>query len=393
MDIFGGYNKDQIDVINIIKDLCKSCDIKAYIVGGAVRDSILGKSTRDIDICINRDPKIVIENLSFIKKYEYHSQFQTSTIEFNNGIVIDLIRCRKETYEKNGSLPIIEPSCIEDDLSRRDFTINALAYDIINNEIIDLFNGLLDLRNRQLKKIHSNSYAEDPTRIFRAIKYSVRYGLELYDKNEIIESINIGDINTISSDRIIKELFLMCGEDNWIENWALCNELGVLKLEAHFLGIENCLGSYEDINLRLVNVFYSLKDEKYIDIFINNSFLDKDLKKTIKYYYYNKDKIVDLLMKAMDNYEICSVLKNIDLYALMILCWNTKLKYKIINYVFKLKEVKLHINGEYLTKLGINEGKNVGRILKFIMKLKLNTGIKDDKKYLVDNLGEIIKCL
>ncbi|MTK12296.1 MAG: CCA tRNA nucleotidyltransferase, partial [Clostridiaceae bacterium] len=250
MDILNSYNKKQIDVINIIKDLCKSCDIQAYIVGGAVRDSILGKSTKDIDICINKDPKIVIDNLSFVKKYEYHSQFQTSTIEFNNGIVIDLIRCRKETYEKNGSLPIIEPSCIEDDLFRRDFTINSLAYDIINNEIIDLFNGLLDLRNRQLKKIHSNSYAEDPTRIFRAIKYSVRYGLELQDKNEIIRSINKGDINTISSDRIIKELFLMCGEDNWIENLALCNELGVLKLEEHFLGIENCLGSYENINLR-----------------------------------------------------------------------------------------------------------------------------------------------
>lgn len=393
MNILENYNKEQIDIINMIKDLCKSCNIKAYIVGGAVRDSVLGKCTKDIDICINKDPKIIIDNLLFVKKYEYHSQFQTSTIEFNNGIVIDLIRCRKETYEKNGSLPIIEPSCIEDDLFRRDFTINSLAYDIISNEIIDLFNGLADLKNRQLKKIHSNSYSEDPTRIFRAIKYTVRYDLELHDKNEIIGSINKGDINNISSDRIIKELFLMCREDNWIENLALCNELGILKLNTDFLGIKNSLESYDDINLRILNVFYSLRDEKYTDIFINNSFLDKNLKKSIKYYYYNKDKIVDLLMKSRDNYEICDVLKNIDSYALMVLCWNTELKYKIINYVYKLKEVKLGINGEYLSKLGINEGRDVGRILKFIMKLKLNTGIKDDKKYLVDNLGEIIKCL
>lgn len=393
MNIFNNYNKEQIDVINIIKDICKRCGIKAYVVGGAVRDGILGRSIKDIDICVDKDPKIIIDNLSFVKKYEYYSQFQTSTIEFNNGIVIDLIRCRKETYEKNGSLPIVEPSSIEDDLFRRDFTINALAYDIINNEVIDLFNGLLDLKNKQLKKIHNNSYAEDPTRIFRAVKYSVRYGLELYDKNEIIVSIDKGYINTISSDRIIKELFLICREDNWVENFALCNELGVLKLRTECLAMENYLRNYDEVNLRILNIFYALEDEKYIDIFINNSFLDKDLKKSIKHYYHDKDKIVDLLMKAKDNYEICNVLKNVELYALILLCWNIKLKYKIINYVYNLREVKMHVNGEYLSKIGIDEGKNIGKVLKNIMKLKLNAGIKDDEKYLVENLGEIIKCL
>lgn len=393
MNSLYNFDQDQMYVINTIKSLCIRENIKAYVVGGAVRDSILGKNIKDIDICVNENPRNIIDNLSNIKEYEYHSQFQTAAIKFNNNIMIDLIRCRKETYEREGALPTVEPSNIEDDLHRRDFTINALAYDIVNDKIIDLYDGLKDLKNKQLKKIHMNSYVEDPTRIFRGIKYSVRYGFELYDKEEIIDCIGSSVMDSISSDRIIKELDLMCREENWIGNLTLCNKLGILKLDINCLGIKNYLGNYDNINLRLLKLFYALKNDKNIYRFINNSFLDKELKKSIKYYYLNKDKIVDLLMKTMDNYEMYQILRNMDLYSLQLLQWNSKLNYKIINYFHNLKNIRLNIDGKYLTSLGINSGKDMGEILKRILRLKLNTGITDDKKYLLCNLGEITECL
>lgn len=393
MNIFHNFDEDQIYVINAIKSVCMSHDIKAYIVGGAVRDSILEENIKDIDICINENPKVVIDNLSSIQKYEYHPQFQTSTIEFDNGVVIDLIRCRKETYERNGALPNIEPSSIEDDLYRRDFTVNSLAYDIVNNRIIDLYNGIKDLKNRQLKKVHVNSYMEDPTRIFRGIRYSTRYEFELYDKEEIQECIKSQIIKSISFDRVIKELDLMCKEKKWIENFILCNELGMLKLDIKHLGIKSQFEDYANINLRILNVFYSLKNDRYEDIFISNSFLNKDLKKSMKYYYSNRDKIIDLLMKTVDNYEMYQILKSLDLYGLILCGWNNKASYKIINYFYNLKDIRLDIDGAFLNSLGISSGKDMGRILKDILKVKLNMGIKDDKKYLLRNLGEITKCL
>lgn len=393
MRILSNFNENQLYVINIIKYLCKSLNIEAYIVGGAVRDSILKKNTKDIDICINENPNIIIDNLTYIAKYEYHIQFQTSTIEFNNGIVIDLIRCRKETYTKNGALPVIEPSNIEEDLLRRDFTINALAYDIINDELIDLFNGLEDLKKKQLKKIHNNSYAEDPTRIFRAIKYSVRYDLELYDENEILFHIRNGDINSISADRIIKEVVLMCKEEEWIKNMIKSQSLGIFKLEEKHLGLKNYFENYTEVNLRTLNLFYCLIDEKYIDMFIKNSILDKKVKKAIKFYYYNKNNIVDLLLNVMDNYKIYEILNKIDFFVLILLCWNEKLKYKIINYVNFLKDIRINMNINCLREVGINDGKEIGNVVKYLMTVKLNIGINNEEEYLLNNLGEILKCL
>ncbi|WP_411679234.1 CCA tRNA nucleotidyltransferase [Clostridium thailandense] len=393
MNIFNSFDQNQMYVINAIKYVCINHNIKAYIVGGAVRDSILGENIKDIDICINENPKVVIDNLSNMQKYEYYQQFQTSTIKFNNGITIDLIRCRKETYERDGTLPEIEPSNIEDDLYRRDFTINSLAYDIVNNRIIDLYNGIKDLKNKQLKKIHINSYMEDPTRVFRGIRYSTRYGFELYDKEEIQECIKSKIIQSISFDRIIKELYLMCREKKWIENFILCNQLGLLELDNKYLGIKSQLESYDNINLRILSVFYALKNDKYIDVFISNSFLDKDLKKSMKYYYFTRDKMIDLLMKPMDNYEMYQILKSLDLYGLILCGWNNKVSYKVINYFYNLKDIRLDSDGRFLNSLGISSGRNMGKILKNILKLKLNMGIKDDKKYLLCNLGEITKCL
>lgn len=393
MNILDNFNDKQIEAINSIKFICKRHNIEVYIVGGAVRDGILNTPTKDIDICINADPKVVINDLENVKKYEYHEPFQTSTILFNNDIFIDLIRCRKEVYEQNGALPNVTPSDIKDDLFRRDFTVNALAYNLIEDKLIDFFNGFEDLKNNKLRKIHTNSYREDPTRIFRGIKYSVRYGLELVDKYEIIGALEENVLSTISNDRIIKEIISLCSEVKWTSNLMLCEELGILKLNRELIGLENPIQDYNEINLRLINLYYSLNDEKFLNVFLNNSLLDKQLKKSIKHYYNNNYKTVDLLANAMDNYELYKILKSLEFYELVLLCWNKKNVYKVMNYVYNLKDNNLNVNGDFIRSLGIEDGKTIGNILNNMMKLKLNTDIKDDEKYLQLNLGEIIRCL
>lgn len=184
MNILKSFTKGEIAIIEAIRDLCIKKGVKAYIVGGAVRDAILKNKIKDIDICVNYNPNSIVTQLKGIKYYKYYKNFQTAAVTFQNGVCIDLIRCRKEYYKRHGDLPKVEPSDIYDDLYRRDFTINSLAYDIVGNSILDIYGGIGDIKNKVLKKIHFNSYREDPTRIFRAVKYCVRYGFYLEDKWE-----------------------------------------------------------------------------------------------------------------------------------------------------------------------------------------------------------------
>ncbi|OFI07616.1 poly(A) polymerase I precursor [Clostridium acetireducens DSM 10703] len=379
MNILKNFNEEQIKVLNIIKNICNRNNIKAYLVGGAVRDSLLSKDIRDIDICIEEEPMIIINLLKEVDKFEYYSNFHTANVVFKNKVSVDLIRCRKEEYKFNGDLPCVTPSNIYDDLYRRDFTVNALAYDLIEEKIIDFFNGLEDLKNKKIKKIHKNSYEEDCTRIFRAIKYSNRYSFKIEDIHEIENCIKKNILNTVSNDRIIKEIYSLCQEENWRKNLINLCEYNILKLNKDKLFINNILSNYENIKIRFLNLFFSIDNIKHIDIFINNSILDKNMKNSLKHYNENKHSIIKLLSNTINNYKIYQVLKNINYDELVLLSFNHYIKYKIINYYRNLHNVKLSVNGKDLIKIGIKPGKTIGSILENLLKVKLNTDLDIEK--------------
>lgn len=390
INILKSLSDEQAFIINLIGCICKKNNIKAYLVGGAVRDILLDRNINDIDICIEENPIKLIGYLEkYMERYQFYKDFQTSTINFKNGITIDLIRCRKEIYNCPGSLPKVFPSFIEEDLYRRDFTINALAYDLIEEKIIDHYSGIKDLKNGRLRKIHSNSYEEDPTRAFRAAKYAIRYNFKMNDEEEIRNAIRNGVINAVSIDRIIKELYLICREDKWIEIILYLEKLNLFTIDGNKLGKECPLESYDNINIRILNLFYSLISKNYVDHMVSNSILPIEIKNSIKKYM--KDSyMIDYLEKKRDNYTIDYYLKNSTYYERVLLGWNYRLKYKVINYERNLKFIKLSIDGDFVVKLGVEQGIMVGKILEHMKKIKLNTGIKRDKEYLIKNLGEIL---
>ena len=394
MNIFKSFTKDEIYVINAVRDLCVRRNIKAYIVGGAVRDAILKNKIKDIDICLNCDPSSIIVELKGVKYYKYYKNFQTAAVTFQNGIHIDLIRCRKEHYRKYGELPEVESSDIYDDLYRRDFTINSLAYDIVENNILDIYGGIDDIKNKVLRKIHFNSYREDPTRIFRAVKYSVRYGFYLEDKLEIEKCITENIFNTISNDRIVKEIYSLCSEINWIKNINLCSILGIFNIDGQAIKVKysdyekELISIYKNVDIRILRLTYSLKDEVYVNILIENSILNRKLKNTVKYFSQNLHKVINFMKNTLDNYELYQLLKGMNDYELVFLSWYYELKYKIYNYIDNISTYKLSLNGTDIIALGIREGKSIKRILNNIMKLELNTVLKWRKEYLLKNIGE-----
>lgn len=160
---------------------------KVYIVGGVVRDILLGKKNLDLDITVEGDcltfaKKIAVRLKAQLKIYE---QFQTATLTLKDGVRIDLAMTRQEKYASAAVLPEVSPGSINDDLFRRDFTINAMAI-VINKErfgeLIDLYKGSEDLNNKCIRILHPRSFIDDPTRILRAVRFEQRLGFQIEAK-------------------------------------------------------------------------------------------------------------------------------------------------------------------------------------------------------------------
>ena len=188
-------SSSQYRAINILREQFDRLGIRAFLVGGTVRDILLGQPITDIDIVLESNPRDIASK--FDDKYQVKvnsiSQFGTCKIILS-GQIIDLAMARKEKYPSSGDLPVVEEASFEDDLARRDFSINALAAGINSPdwcELIDFHNGLCDLTAKEIRVLHSKSFEDDPTRIFRGLRYSGRlgFGLEKGTKEILLEGL------------------------------------------------------------------------------------------------------------------------------------------------------------------------------------------------------------
>jgi len=389
LDITFSFDEKQKVAIESVIKVCRKNGIKGFIVGGAVRDAFLEISPMDIDMCFEEDPRNIIQEFD-LENFVYHDAFSTATVRFKNGVEIDFIRCRKEVYKRNGALPTIIPSDIKDDLERRDFTVNALAYDVVEGVVIDPFGGIADIKAKKIESVHENSYREDPTRIFRAVKYAARYGFEIAEADEIRECISEGVFGSISNERYYNEIYSLCSENSWIEAFLGCKELGILPLEENALGEKSIFADYSDTNVRLLSLANSLNDRLAVRRIADNSVVHRELREAL-----NKHLQCDnqpQLLEIRDNYEIFRALKNSSRYDRILLSFDWKLTYKLLNYE-RLMYLKLGIDGESVMRAGVKEGREVGRILDYVMMLKLNLGLDFEKKYFKKNLGEILDAI
>ncbi|NFI43799.1 tRNA nucleotidyltransferase, partial [Clostridium botulinum] len=139
----------------------------------------------------------------------------------------------------------------------------------------------------------------------------------------------------------------------------------------------------------ILNVLYSIKGEHGQSIFIDNSFLNKDLRKPIDKYLQNKEIYSLSLSNAKDNYEIYKILSKTYSFERVLLAWNLKFRYKVYNYEKNIRVIDLTMNGQDIKELGIKEGKEIGLILEYMKKYKINLGLLDEENFLIDNMGEI----
>jgi tRNA nucleotidyltransferase (CCA-adding enzyme) len=176
--------------------------VPAYLVGGAVRDLLLGLEGVDLDVAIEGDAEALAGLPGF--EHEREGLFLTGRLQLDDAR-IDVARARAETYPRPGALPEVRPAAISEDLARRDFTINAMAFPLAGDpELIDPHGGVEDLRAGLLRVLHPASFVDDPTRALRAARYAARFGFELEPETDRL--LREADLSAVSDDRIQNEL-------------------------------------------------------------------------------------------------------------------------------------------------------------------------------------------
>ena len=209
--------------------LADESGLDLYLVGGTVRDLLLGRTRTDIDLAVDGDGMGFASRLVRRTggRYTPHPRFLTATVDLPEGNSLDVATARGETYESPGALPRVAPAPMDVDLARRDFTINAMAVSLNGRsfgDLVDPFGGRGDLQNHLVRILHDQSFIDDPTRLFRAVRFEqrLRFRLERGTERRYREAVSGGMIENLSGSRLLEQLRLICVEP---DPWPVFNRL------------------------------------------------------------------------------------------------------------------------------------------------------------------------
>lgn len=412
-------SKHQLTILKQIADVADQLQVPAYLVGGCVRDILLGYPISDLDIVVEGKANLLADEFSkqHHKKVVHFERFNTSLIAYDSMNKIDVATARTEQYEKPGILPTVTTSTIYNDLYRRDFTINSMAVQINKDnfgEFFDSFGGRRDLQHRTIRILHNFSFIDDPTRILRAIRFEQRFHFKIDIKTMKIltKTLRTEPFKSIAVERITREFILACAEEKphfyfkrLYDCQILCSIFPSLSFSAEkFSLFQNC---YEAI-IWLRNSFQD-DFEKWV---IYHIALLYDLSararqrfiETLKYPNHLKEalKQVNEIIEAFQSdpystnayfYTTLLSKKHIEaiLYAKVYLNNNTF--HSCVNkYLSEWRNAKLLINGYDLLSIGYQKGITMKKILEELLAKKLD-GLLPSKDhelhYAIERLSEL----
>lgn len=217
MTLLSDLASPQRRAIDLIREVAREKDCRPFLVGGPVRDLFLGRQSIDLDLTLETGGSTLARALAkrIDGRVRSFPQFLTYKVTADGFPEIDIATARKERYRQPGSLPAVTAGRLKDDLLRRDFAINAIALDLLEEKIHDPAGGRQDIEARHVRVLHDRSFIDDPTRIFRAVRLATRLGFALEAKTSewMHEAIEGGALQTVSRERIWRELFLAMDEE------------------------------------------------------------------------------------------------------------------------------------------------------------------------------------
>jgi tRNA nucleotidyltransferase (CCA-adding enzyme) len=368
-----------------------------YLVGGVVRDLLLGQSNLDLDLVVEGNAIELARQLAEINqgKITTHPRFNTAKLQWDRWSV-DLATARSETYTKPGALPTVTPSSINDDLFRRDFTINAMAIELNPNhygELIDRYGGRDDLEHKLVRILHEKSFTDDATRIWRGLRYEQRLNFQLEPTTLKLLKRDIPMLDTISSDRIRYELECILKEERPEKVLRRAEELGVLPKLSPALKSRGWLAKkFEQvrqisspnpppIGLYLALLVYPLTSEENEQL---TSFLrlPKSLAQTLRDTISLKAKLPSLANPKLTPSSIYRLLHGYSLQAVTtnsLACDSPMARQHIQLFLDKLRYVKPTLTGNDLQKMGIAPGPGIKEILNQLHEARLDGKVTSKK--------------
>jgi len=390
------------EIYNLLKlcgEVAEGLGCKAYLVGGSVRDLLRGEANLDIDIVIEGDGIGFAQELGkrLNAKVRTHKRFGTAVV-ITDFLKFDVATARTEYYETPAALPRVEMSSIKKDLYRRDFTINTMAIGLNPDgfgRLIDFFGGQRDIKEKTIRVLHNLSFIEDPTRAFRAIRFSERFGFKLskHTVNLIKTAVRINLFEKLSGTRLYDELSLLFIETDPIKALKRLSELDLLRfihpnirvtkeLERTFRAIEETVSWFklqffeEEINpshLFLMAIMDNLKRQERIRLlqrlFVPQKSMDEMLEGVEQ-----ARKALSELRGEGDNKKIYYLLKPLSIQTIlftMAKAKDEKQKKAISLYLTKLKDMKPLLTGDDLKKMGYNPGPLFKKIITALLDARL----------------------
>ncbi|MEI6152769.1 MAG: CBS domain-containing protein [Deltaproteobacteria bacterium] len=406
-------DRETLNKLSEIGNLSDKMGYHAYLVGGFVRDLLLRNENYDIDIVIEGDGIVFAEAMAemFKVKVRPHKEFATAKVIYPDGFKVDIATARLEYYKAPAALPTVEHSSLKLDLHRRDFTINTLAIALNKNtfgQLIDFFGAQRDIKERAIRVLHSLSFVEDPTRVFRAIRFEYRFGFHIgkHTLNLIKNAIKMNFLSKIKGKRIWTELTLTLMEDGPEKILKRLHELDLLRFiyptlafgkdkERLFINMHNVLKWYEllysgkpcdRIQFYVLGLVDHVKEEDILEFCRKTETTESFKERLVE----NAKHIGETMLKfaiglqMMKKSEIYKQLEPLSLEAKLFIMSKTRseeIKKSISNYITYKDSYKPLLTGIDLKRMHIKEGPVYKEILDHLKeaKIDLNLKTKDDE--------------
>jgi len=407
--------KELRSLITLACNVASVNHMSVYLVGGIVRDLILGKKNLDLDIVVQGDGIKFAE--AFTQKLKArlirHRRFGTAAIILDSGLKFDIATARKEFYPQPASLPEVTNGTLKDDLFRRDFTINAMAISIGAKDfgkLIDFFGGREDILHRKIRILHNLSFIDDPTRILRAIRFEKRYNFRIESKtlSALKEAVGLKMPEIVQPQRLSNELILILKEDRPLRQIKRIQELAgfyfvnprlSLSKKTYRLinSIEKQVRWFKKTHLRRRKLdiwliyFMGLLDSLNINdvraVCKRFCFPKGDEKRILTYKNFDSKYIRQLNRTQIRPSEVFKILEPLSYEVILLLKAkynkNINLKQHIKDFLGIYNGMRLYISGADLHRLGVKPGPSYQKIFANVLNAKLNGLIRTKKEELV----------
>lgn len=399
------------DMLLEIGELGEELNSKVYVVGGFVRDLLMRNDNFDVDIVVEGSASKFARRYSKIKnaRVSVHKKFDTAQVILSDNTRVDFATARTEYYTFPAAAPEVESSSIKNDLYRRDFTINAMAVKLNKKEfgkLLDFFGGRRDLKDKKIRVLHNLSFVDDPSRVFRAIRFAVRFGFEIgpHTNKLLKHTVNLKLFERVIGKRMFMELKYILSEDNYLKALEILKEYDLLKFFHKDIKLDS--KKYELFeSVDRISGWYTFQTKFPVDIFLCRFYvfltgLKHDNLKTLadKFefnhlesakYISEVSKVLNVSIKIrrdkkLTNSRLYSFLKAFKSESVIYLGAVLGRDYedKIKDYFNIFRNVKLQVTGDDFIKIGFRPSRKFAEILNKLIEMKIDGAISSREEEL-----------